>query len=72
MAENKREAKLYQTIGNIEWYELDKRTYEGYNKDLECWQYKLDRDICGLWVLRGQGKDATSHYRQDLMESVNH
>jgi hypothetical protein len=65
------EAILYQRNGNIEWYQTSDNSYEGFNKKTESWDYTLDRDKSGIWVLRGQGKDAKGQFRHDLMELVS-
>jgi hypothetical protein len=64
------EMTLYKTIGDIEWYQVSEIRFEGFNKKLECYDYTLDKDICGLWILRGQGKDATGRDEQVLMDSI--
>ena len=69
---NKAHVKHYLTLGDIEWYEIDKYTYEGFNRLTHSWDYTLERDMKSeLWVVKGQGKGKASHYRQDLMEYVS-
>lgn len=52
---------LFRTNEQIEWYKVNDNYYEGWNKKTDERYYTLIKDQGGLWILRGQGMDATNY-----------
>jgi hypothetical protein len=61
---------LFRTNEQIEWYKVNDNYYEGWNKKTEERYYTLIKDQCGLWILRGQGMDATNYDENYLMNKI--